>query len=125
MWLAFYDKPTSRAIIKEKPKISPMQAKVLFLLNASGINSLALTAIMHPAENESKKGSRSVVMFEKTNPSSTPISSNIPLKDPIRKDLKEDILDSFRGRLIHEPSGRFWIPIPKARSKALITLPSL
>lgn len=90
----------------------------LSLLWLSGINSTTTTYIIAPAAKASKKGSKILIFSASMAPMTPAIGSTIPLRLPNIKDFFLDNPYFLRGTLTAVPSGKFCIPIPKARRQA-------
>ncbi len=103
----FYPKATSNIIIKANPKINPNVAKFLFSLIDSGNSSLATTAIIAPAANESKNGNTLLTVKTNITPITADIGSTNADACPNIKLLNLDRPSFLSGKDTAAPSGKF------------------
>lgn len=118
----FYPSATSKTIIKTNPNTNPIVARFLFSFTDSGKSSLATTAIIAPAENESKIGIILLTARTKRTPITADKGSTKADACPIKKLLFLEKPSLLRGSDTAAPSGKFCIPIPIASINAPTTV---
>lgn len=103
-----------------KPNINPNIDRFLFFSKDSGKSSPVATNIIAPAAKDNKKGKILLTNVTNIAPITAEIGSTRADKDPNIKLLFLEIPSFLSGRDTAAPSGKFWIPIPKASITAPI-----
>lgn len=95
----------------------------LFLLFiAVGINSSTTTYIIAPDAKESKYGNINLTFNAIMQPIRPDIISIKPDNDPNKNAFNLELFSHLIGSDTAQPSGKFWIPIPKVNNIALINV---